>query len=191
MAEIYRVQTQITGVSGAPYFNQVYWPVLNLASVQNAIESTDELWQLVAPGMSQNATITIEGEVPVVETSSGQVIRVETGDPQTLIGTSGVQTELPNATQGLVRLRTGVYRTSQTEKPRSREVRGRVFVPAIGTTLNNDGRPSAGLVAALTAFAEGAASRGMHVYSPTHSASFPVIGGNGWSEFAVLRSRRD
>jgi hypothetical protein len=139
------------------------------------------------PVMDVDAVWTLETEVDVFNVLTGQTTGVFTVAGATGNGNS-VGDKLPLAVQGLVRLRTGFF-------VGGREVRGRLFIPAVGEPfINADGTPT---VAFQTTIADAIDDLRADpnciyaVYSPTHSTAQEVTAVTAWSNFAVLRSRRD
>jgi hypothetical protein len=112
-------------------------------------------------------------------------------------GTNGA-TQLPFTTQGLIRLRTGVF-------VNGRELKGRLFIPGPSQTSNANGAPTSTYVSTLNSAATnlmGATGPDWAVYSRPFEGSVrdpnPRLGqaaslssATCWSKWAVLRSRRD
>lgn len=183
---MYRVRTQITGGLGGPYLSTMYFSVIGGLTAANANAAVGAFWGTMKAVMSTSMTATTEGEVAELDVATGQV----TGAlPVTSIANTGTASgdTLPPAVQGLIRWRTGTFFNG-------REVRGRTFIPGPGEALNTNGVPtSVWLSAANTAAANLIAdpNSDFQIYTRKNHNSEAVITGAGWTQWAVLRSRRD
>lgn len=183
MAQIYRITTEMTGMPGGPYYNQTYWDDPSLINAQSAVASLQEFWDGMDSAISSQLTITVPGEVDVVESTTGQTVASEAVTGFTLPG-GNANEALPLTTQLLLRLRTGVF-------VGGREIRGRMFIPGCTEENNTGGRPSAALVTLANNAASSLVNGIMAVYSPTRRVYEDVTSATAWNEWAVLRSRRD
>jgi hypothetical protein len=129
---------------------------------------------------------TTQADVDEIESTTGALAGVETTVPVTGTGSS-VGDALPAASQALVRWRTGQITAG-------RELRGRTFIPALVEASNDNGQ----LLAASRTMINTAAAAliadvnsGLVIYSRTHNAFHIVQTGTAWTDFAVMRSRRD
>jgi len=108
-----------------------------------------------------------------------------------LVASSGVGTDVAQAlsptTQGLLQLRTGLISFG-------RLLRGRIFLPGATEGGNDEGVPSAAYLADYNAAALALATdvnTDLVVWGQTHGVKSPVTSATVWSQWAVLRSRRD
>lgn len=191
-----RVRSVSTGVAGSPYYTNTYF----LGGVGDALAARTRMlnfWTALVPVMRTGLSTTVEQEVWEIDPGTGDttaIVSGGTGAPA--VGTSA-GAPLPPATQGLIRLNTGLVR-------RNRRVAGRIFVPGLTVSSQTDGRPSSALLTTLTNAANGlvggATAAPIVVWSRPNDVIGPVflpgaqalVSGIGvWNEFAVLRSRRD
>ena len=183
MATIWRVTTTMTGVIGGPYVNQLHFEDQTLQDAGAAHAVAAEFWSAAGAGSAVGLAGTVGGEVELIEDSTGAIVGVEAVTPVTFAGAAAGEL-LPPTTQGLISLRTGVFSGG-------REIRGRVFVPAIPDQWNDQGVPSSQYVDALTSWGADLVNTGCVIYSPTKATSAPVTAAIGRSYWASLRSRRD
>lgn len=127
-------------------------------------------------------------EVHNIDPSTGQTTEVFDVPQWTENGAHSFEL-LPYATQGLIRWRTGTF-------VNGRELRGRTFVPGLTEDYNVAGVPSGGLPALMAGYINtyittSSAAGDPAVYSPTHKVAAIMTNGSFWSQWAVLRSRRD
>lgn len=183
MADMYRITTVFSGLTGAPYYNQLV-AVDNFsttASDYGTIVTT--FWDDVSNFISNSVTFAVLGDVEKFDDTTGSLTGIETWAGGTGAGGSADEA-LPFATQGLIRLRTGTFTGG-------REIRGRIFIPGMTQVGNDSGKPTSGLIAALNGAADALESAGFQVYSPTYNTSAEIQTATAWDQFAVLRSRRD
>lgn len=184
MATISRVQTVLTGVAGSPYYQSLYFPFT--VEPEDAVAAANDLWEIFASYVSDNVAWLVDGVVVNLNDATGEIIGSVSVDGITGAGTS-VQEELPSSTQVLVQWRTGVY-------VGGREIRGRTFVPAITEPNNEDGHFNetgrSELSDAIALWLGGLAEAPL-IWSRAHGQSAPIAAAQVWSQFAVLRSRRD
>lgn len=190
---VYRQRTILTGVAGAPYVATVYSRGLGEQDEADALNAfSGELWAgLAGSVLSTGLTATQESTVVDIDPTTGQATGAFAVSGATVTGTNAGE-RLPPATQALLRLRTGQYIGG-------RELRGRWFIPGmvesdsnagvVDTTARND------IVVAYTgALGEAENVYGAFqivVYSRTNGTQQVVSTVDVWTQFAVLRSRRD
>jgi hypothetical protein len=143
-------------------------------------------WTALNSRIGTPAIWTVQGDVDLLDDSTGNIIGVISTTPVT--GTpSDAGALLSYGTQGCLNLRTGTYSGG-------REIRGKIYIPTPTVTQNNDGIPSSGYSAALqTAYNNMDAAAGASdvlVYSPTHNTSVAVSSPNPSAYWARLRSRQ-
>lgn len=184
MATIKRVRTEWTGLPGGPGLSTIYFT--NAATEQQVVDAVRDFWTALNSRICTPAIWTVQGDVDLIDDSTGNIISVQTATPRTGNGSDAGQM-LSYGTQGLLNLRTGVYQNG-------REIRGKIYVPVPSTTSNNDGVPqstySAALVTAYAAMEATAAASDVVVYSPTNGLSVPVSAPNPSAYFARLKSRQ-
>lgn len=185
MALMRRVRVVWTGVAGSPAYSNFYAVTADndgsqfKAAVGNLITSLAEF--VVTPVIA-----TIEGEVPLIDSATGDIQGVSNQTPQTIPATStGIM--LPRATQLVLRWRT-------QEFVNGRRVQGRTSIPYISVALDDDGRVDAGFAAQINADINSfltEAGSDFVIWAKTSGGAAQVSAGSVWPEFGVMRSRRD
>ena len=181
---MWRVTTVFSGVQGAPYYSNHYFP--GTTTPAEAVEAIDEFWDGCASLIVDNCSWTVQGEVVDIDVTSGQPVGFTTITGANGAGTSAGQM-LPPSTQMLVR-----WTTDQVIN--GRLLRGRTFIPALTETVSDFGRPDSSAIADALAAASALlvdTDSDVGVWSRTHGAFALTTGVSVWEEFAVLRSRRD
>lgn len=183
---MYRVRTVFTGPAGAPWLNTLYFDEAG-GSAQQAATAAGAFWGAVDAHINTAVSWSTEADVVTVNADTGAATGVISTIPIT--GAGAVASDiLPRSSQGLIRLLTGVFNDG-------RQIRGRIFVPGLTETANGVG----GIVAGATGLALGTAasdlvadaSSTLLVWSRSALQDHPVVATSVWSQFAVLRSRRD
>jgi len=182
---LYRVRTVFSGPQGAPWVNTLYFDAA-AGTAQQAATAVRAFWAVLMDPIKSNVTAQVELEVATLNSTTGAT---EAVSPVTATVLTGLATgePLPLATQGLIRLRTGVFFAGK-------EIRGRCFVPGITENFSSTGRPDSALTAYMNTASTGllaATGTELVVWSRTTGQYAPVVTMSPWSEFAVLRSRRD
>lgn len=154
---------------------------------QQAADAVIAFWQSVDADMSSSDAWRVEAEVAEVDIATGTLLSVTpvTGN-SSIGGASGDR--LPPQTQALIRWRTGAA-------VEGRELRGRLFVPAMVESENTaTGTPSSGLVGRMNSAGAAliaASNSDLMVWSKTWGQARLVTAASCWTQWAVLRSRRD
>lgn len=163
------------------YFNDT------VGTAEGAATAVATLWTGLETWLSDGLAWTVEPEIDEVNPTTGQITGAETWAGDTGTGDDAAE-RLPNATQLLVRSRSGVYING-------RERRGRIFIPGMIETQSLQGKPASGLCDAVQALFNGFQSDGGYqpvVWSREAGQFAPISSYSVWrTEFAVLRSRRD
>jgi hypothetical protein len=151
-----------------------------------AVSAVGAFWTAMKPYMVTAVAYTTIAQVDFINVN-GQHTGAANTTPSTGSGT-GAGNMLPAAVQMLTQWRTGTYINS-------REVRGRTFIPGVASlTLTATGVPSAATLAAVQTACNtliGNATAHLNIWDRTHAGSSQVVTGSPWSQYAVLRSRRD
>lgn len=186
MTTLYRVRVALSGDAVAGGGLSTYYFRTVDGTAQQAATAVATLWVALEPQLNGALTWTSNSQVDTIETTTGKVTASTAVTNATGVGDSASE-RLPEATQLLVRLRTGVYQNG-------REVRGRLFIPGMTEANSSNGTPLGAMVTSInSAFATlvGTANANWVVYSPRYLNAFDVSSANCWGdEFAVLRSRR-
>jgi hypothetical protein len=179
---IWRIRTVWTGPPGAPFLSTHYFNSL-LIVPQLAAEAVDAFWNDCSSHIDDAAVWQIENDVAEIAQDTGDVISVASIGSLGGSGLAGGE-QMPAATQGLVRWRTGQY-------VGGREIRGRTFIPAPteshGSSVPNTEylQDIAGAAAGLVAMPE------FVIWSKQNGLAPGVTAASVWNQWAVLRSRRD
>lgn len=186
MATLLRVRTAIAGPQGGNMLNTLYFRA-ETADADAAVEAAGNFWYLLTARMATSYSVATEPDVAEINTDTGEATGSQVSS-LTPVSTGKLAAEpLPFATQALIRWPTTYFRGG-------RRLQGRTFVPGITEMDSEGGVPSNALRAALAAAAEAlhtdVDTRAV-IYSYTWHAWATVLGGTAWSQFAVLRSRRD
>jgi len=188
MAQMWRVKSLISQPVGGEALSQLYFSKLPGLEPGNAVARVGAFWNSYRAYMSTDYSVTVSGDVEVVDVDSGHLIEVTTIDSAgPYVGTDEGD-RLPPQTQGLGRFPTGVYVAG-------RQLRGRMFLPGVTESNSTDGAPGGGYVSAVTEDLQNLAAVTITViplvYSHTHHVGAPMSGASLWSKWASLRSRRD
>lgn len=182
-----RVRTQFTGVQGAPWLSTFYFNAAteDATTAAAAVSATGAFWNTVKALINTSVSYATLAQVDFISVTGSHTGAANT-TPAT--GTGGAATSLlPVACQGLVQWRTGAYINN-------REVRGRTFIPGLTTGALNAGALASAAQTTINSAAStliGNATVHLEVWDRTHSGQAQVVSGAAWSQFAVLRSRRD
>lgn len=185
MADIYRVRTDGSGLTGAPYLSTMYFDASSGQTAQHAADAVHNFWEAAKAALSTSVTMAVESSVYIINSTTGQpssVIGVTAGSTT---GTAS-GTQAPLASQGRVDWHTGIFIGG-------REQRGRTFIPGVAVAASTGGVPNAAYLTALTAGIAalfGTAGANFGVYSRHNHLFTYATSGRAWNNFAVLRSRR-
>lgn len=188
MPTISRIRTVFTGVAGTPWYSNLYIDGDGEQS-EAAVEAVGEFWDAVGTVIVSQVQWEVEGEVAQIDTVSGNITGITSVDSVESAGVAGFD-PLPFATQALLRLRTGEY-------VGGREVRGRLNIPGLLEANNAGGRPDSNLRNLINDAADqyllgGDGLNGALVVWSRKNGTAPFVSSAScWTEWAVLRSRRD
>lgn len=182
-----RVRTVFTGVPGTPWYSNILFDN-DVAAEQAAHDAVATFWDDMSALMTSRVSYEVEGDVTIIDSSTGQPVGVVTVSPASGIG--GLTTDpLPYQTQALVRLNTG-------EWVGGRQIVGHMYIPGLTETANN----VAGVLQDTTAASIQASAETMTtepgnptqvVFSRKNLAAYHVQTWQVPQTWAVLRSRRD
>jgi hypothetical protein len=145
MSDGYRVRTVFTGVAGAPWLSTQFYEsggALTSGEADEARAAVAAFWNSIRVHINDLVTIRTEGVVDGLDEDSGELVESFVGSDVTVVG-SAAGDPLPVATQGVLRLNTGVVING-------RRVRGKIFVPGMVETQNTEGVPIASFLTALS-----------------------------------------
>lgn len=184
---MWRVRTVFQGLPGSPYLHTMYFrDTVGGVTAQDAVNDVAAMWGAIDLYCSTLMTWATEPEVAVINPANGEITGTQV--TTSLGGTGGTSGDLiPFASQGLIRWRTGVYIGG-------REVRGRSFIPGLNEAASAVGVPTTTFVGvvntAVNTFLTSAVSAPT-IWSKKNGVEHVITSGSLWSQFAVLRSRRD
>lgn len=188
-----RVRTVFTGVAGTPWYSNLFFANDGGGDVSDdAHAGVVALWDGLKGSMATPITWVVESDVTQIDESNGQITGITPVANITGAATGSAEM-LPAALQALVRIQTETF-------VNGRRLRGRVFVPGLTDAANDDGRVLAATVAGLnTAFntLKVTSTRALpwcvwHRPRNGNAGSLALVSNvSTWTEFAVLRSRRD
>lgn len=182
-----RVRIVTTGVAGSPAYMNLY-SQQSLASPAAAHAAAAAFANGFKTQQVSTAVNTVEPDVAVIDTFNDNIIGV-TSVPQVTYSGTGSASLLPPSNQGLVRWLTGSYAGG-------RQIRGRTFIPYLQAgAASGGGIPTAGFITAINgavnAYLAAMPVGSAVVYSRKNTSGFPVTSFSVWTQFAVMRSRRD
>lgn len=178
----YRIRTVFTGVPGAPYMSNFYFDAAEVGDASAAAGATYGFWNAVDAFMTTACSWRIDNDVPLFtnpDTIAGwEFVTGGTG--------AGSQSDeaMPQANQILVQWSTGVVFNN-------RRIRGRTFIPALTQQANFAGAVLPTTAAAIDTAATALSAQGLTIASRAANTFNLVTSADVWSQFAVLRSRRD
>jgi hypothetical protein len=182
---MWKVTQVATGVAGSPYYLTGYFDGYG-GTAQNAADA----WRAMLSGgvSTYTAPLIFQPiiEVQQVDPTNGNLIATSI---VSVLGQTftGAGDPLPPATSLLLRWRTGAY-------VGGREIRGRTNIPRQAETDSTLGVPTTTLLATWQARQTAllATANAKHVvWSPKNGVWAQTVGASPWSQWAVLRSRRD
>lgn len=182
-----RVNTVMTGHPGAPYFSSMYFEGVLGAEADAAQSAVRDFWGDLVGFIAGGLQIQVQTDVPRVDPVNGNILEM-LGSPQTVVASTG-NAPLPFSSQGLIRWRTGAF-------VGGKQIVGRTFIPNLANDAQLNALPSAGFTAAMQGAADALIAADVDanqfgVWSRKNGTFTPAATGSPWSNFAVLRSRRD
>lgn len=190
---MYRVRTAWSGTApGLPYLSTMYFNDALGATAQDAADAVRAFWLALQGLITNTLTATVEPDVAVVDSITGDVTDVLATSTLPVIGTN-VADPIPWSSQGLIIWTTGTFING-------RRVKGHTYIPGAGETSNTTGRPNSDyrpfLDSAAEALISDADSELVIWHRPkvgppaTPGSVAPVTSASVGTEWAVLRSRR-
>ena len=184
---MYRVETITVGGQGSPFYTRHHFReedgVGDQTGAQLAANAVALFWTEMGTSISDELTHQIQSDVLEIDPVTGQQTAsyaVTINSPQ------GQNTDerLAYATQGLLRYRTGVF-------VNGREVRGRTYIPGPVETANGGGVPLSGYLDQLNEAGAALIAAEPQFVIWSAPAEAIVTSASAWSQWAVLRTRRD
>ena len=187
MTLLRRIDTVWTGLAGTPGLTSL-WFKHQAGSAVPAATAVDTFWKANTGRMCIGLTGQVQDDQRIYESTTGQVVAMEQGGAPAPISASASGEPLPLFTQGLLRLKTGVF-------IEGRRLQGRIFIPAPPETENTFNKPTTVYTgvfnsAAATLKTSSVTFGAWEVYSRVHKVEGEVSSALMWGQWAVLRSRR-
>lgn len=184
-----RVRTVFTGITGSPWVNTLNFGSPTQTGSQGeadaAVAATGAFWGAVDQLMKSTVVWSTLPDVLFLG-DDGVAANAYSTTPQT--GAGALTTDLlPIADQAVVRLLTGTFIGG-------RQLRGRIFVPGLCLSSNTNGALSTSSALVITTAGNtlnAATAPALGVWSRVNATTEVVSGISVWSQFGVLRSRRD
>lgn len=185
MVSLNRFRATVSGVAGSPAY--LTWYFLAAAgTVAQQASAVDVYLTGLKTQIWSGLPILRTGEVVQFDSTTGDTTDVLTVAPQAFTG-SAVGDLLPPATQMLVRWKTPFFVAG-------RRLQGRQNVPYLSSAVASGGRPTGAAVAAVAGFAQALVDQPdtqLVVWGRKSGQVGTVSSASCWTEFSVLRSRRD
>lgn len=182
---MYRVRTAITGGAGGAELNTMYFNDTTPFTAQDAADAVVAFWTSLRNYIHSTYTMQVETVVTTVADFTGVPTGADVVTASAVTGNDNGDL-LPPATQGLIRLQTGVWYGG-------RQLQGRIFIPGATEANSTGGKPSGAYKgqadAAIAALVADADSE-LFVWTKKYLNANGVSGGSTWSEWAILNSRR-
>lgn len=188
MVTLARVRTVFTGVAGTPWYSNLYFHT-DATTPDVQIDQVRDFWTALVSFIDNGVTATVEGDVSLLESTTGAITGISSGTALLVVGTA-TQQAMPPATQGVLHEFTSIF-------VGGRQLRGKTFLP--GLTINAadaNGAPVAAFKTAVlgagNALITAANATGnWQVWSKHNLVSSDIVSISTPSKFGVLRSRRD
>lgn len=185
VSDLYRVRTIFTGVPGTPWYSNQYFDEAG-GTAQQAANVVKNFWSGLAAYFPTTVTATVQALVDQVDPGTNTIIG-STSTTTVSVPGGGTGQPLPWASQGNIRLRTGVYING-------RQLVGRIFFPGLTQASIASGLVNGATISALNSGVAAMiadANSALVVYSRLQGRWETVVSADTAQEFAVLKSRRD
>lgn len=195
---VYRVETTISGTTGAPYMSVHHFDSsIVLEDAQDCVNAVGDFWSALNLVLANDMSFTVSGDVVELDNETGTATAFHSVTPVTGLFSEGGE-KIPFICQALVRWGTGGV-------VNGRQVRGRTFIPCVTVGGVDEGNLLAStqtsIQAAATALRNDADSTlvvwSRPLWNDEHTAivregSAHIVTSNGVaSSFASLTRRRD
>lgn len=178
------MQVLNTGLRGLPGTNTWYFHEDGV-SVADQVAALSTFYNHLATGITRAPLqYSFDGITEIVESSTGEIVGTDSTGAAWSHTATATGSALPFSTQGLLQLRTGVYFGG-------RELRGRIFLCGFVEDNSDEGEPVGALVSEVNGWAADLVDANLAVFSPSKLEFASVSAITMWTEWAVLRSRRD
>jgi hypothetical protein len=179
-----RIRTITSGIPGSPFLTTHYFDSL-FSNANSAADAVQLFWEGLVDVISVECSMDVELDVATIDPTTGAITDMEPGAAHHISG--GANGELASAaTQGLMRLNTGVVAGG-------RVLKGRLFIPGV-----TEGSGAAAPFSTYQTVVEDAGTAVIDdedsqwvVWSKVNGVYAAVQAATCWNQYAVLRSRRD
>lgn len=179
----YRAQAELTGLAGSPWLSTFYFDSAFMATPGAAVATVANFFDALDPLMSNSVDWATLPEV--VRYTTPDTITDFFATEQIFGGGERAEDPLPTQTQGLIRWRTDTI-------VNNRRVLGHTYVPgATEVSSGIDGMPIPSYVTVLQNAADILVTSSLMIASRVGNVFAPVTSRDIWSNWAVLRGRRD
>lgn len=197
MPELARVRAAIAYGLGGPGLGTFYFfPASghpNSTELLDAVARVRAFYAALASLLTPSTSVLVSGDVQGIDSATGDLVAdYATTPPAAVVGT-GTSSQMPPATALVVRLRTNAVIGK-------RLLRGRSYVGPLsliagtttGTPTTAAGTAASAAVTALLSITSTASPVIWHRPKAAGSGNYGlIVGGDAWSSFGSLRSRRD
>ena len=184
MSNLKRIHVLYEGAAGLPGTNTIYGHE-NGTSAADQVAAVLAFYTSMGPSINSSMTVTVDSIVDIVDSTTGLTTGQDDTGAGGTVDCSSSTDALPTATALLVQWRTGTFFTG-------RELRGRIFIAGMTEGNSTGGKPDASSLAVWQPFVDTLLDDGqLAVYSPTKHQWASISSGTIWTEWAVMRSRRD
>lgn len=182
-----RVRVNLANMTVGPGLSTFFFNGTGQTAADAAADAAHDFYEAIKGHMPNYGTATVDAEVDELNPVGGGLLASYAVTPQQTTGTA-TNDQLPAATQGLLRLATGVIVAG-------RQLKGHLFIPgATEADCAAGGVPAAAYATVVNNAGAALAADTLSdwvVWSRTHDVAHTVTGAFLANQFAVLRSRRD
>lgn len=176
----------MAGGSGSSQLSTMYFEEAGALTAQDAANAVHTFWDSIKAFIYSGYTLQVEPEVVSIHVEDGKPTAVTAVSVAQVTGTGGSD-PLPWSSQGLVRWSTGEFING-------RQVLGHTYIPGPLEVSNVGGVPDGSYRTPITTACGVLNSDPLcnfMIYSRKNFTAVNVLGGQVWTKWAVLRSRRD
>lgn len=181
-----RVRVDLAAMTNGPGLSTFYFLGTGGTAASDAASAVATFWDGLESKLPSYGTWALQTNVAEIDPATGAL-----EDLHVVAAASGTGTDsspqLPFAAQGLIRLNTGAIIGG-------RQIKGHIFIPGPSEASSDAGRPTGTYRDALASAAAGLVGDSdsqWAVWSRTNGSAVEITSGSAWTEWAVLRSRRD
>lgn len=184
---ITRVRVDLSGTVRGPSVSTFYFAGASVDTPGLGPAAVKAFWEALKPMMISGTAIEYDGQVDFLDEATGALTGQASAAPWVVTGIASSTDQAPPANQGVLILNTG-------QVVEGKRLQGRLFIPgprAANSSTPNETIRSAYQAAANTLVTNSAGFGGWVVWSRTYGVVRPVTSPIAWTQWGVLRSRRD